>query len=288
MDSILKDLELDQVTNNFKNEGVTPTTVLQLSSEELSGLGINRLGDQIRLKEACKKFVEKDTTRYAPSTVRERILQERNHLFSPYRSSASSKKRVRVTHKSTAGRPWTANIYCLSSPFQMTIPTPKEKETLQFAGLGAKKIKFLMDEDEQTLYEKLTSDEIGFPKLKKGGGFELLRCVSNTKDLAPIRSGTFNVKDIRSSLGSPQSKIYVRPIQMPLDTTPIITENVSTLKEKCIHCGEYFLLKELRKHSEEHVPALNYPDSSSSDESSDVVEEERGNILNNFFKYNTR
>ena len=72
---------------------------------------------------------------------------------------------------------------------------------------GLKKIKVYLEDDEQTVIGKITSEtqdaagfSIGFPQLKTCGGFELMRCATNCRDLSII-SCAWNAKDLCSSLG---------------------------------------------------------------------------------------
>ncbi len=72
------------------------------------------------------------------------------------------------------------NIVCLSDRLSVKVPNAHEKQILHAAGLGSKKIKLDMDDDEQTVQDKLTSDEVkdgqtvGFPQLCNCGGFEMM------------------------------------------------------------------------------------------------------------------
>ena len=96
--------------------------------------------------------------------------------------------------------------------------------------------------------KKINNVEIeGFPRLKHGGGFELMQCLPNSRMLRVVNT-TFNVKDIRSHMTGSQCKIYIRLIQTALDTTPIEVKQETQIKEKCQHCGLEFLFCELRKH----------------------------------------
>ena len=68
----------------------------------------------------------------------------------------------------------------MANPFQTRVPTTIEKEVLQSAGLGQKKIQFNSTDTELDVYERLASSDtneegeiIGFLKLGKAGGFEL-------------------------------------------------------------------------------------------------------------------
>ena len=122
------------------------------------------------------------------------------------------------------------------------IPTPQEKQVLQKAGLGLKKIKFSVKDDEVTVNNQLTgtveSDETaGYPQLKNCGGFELLRCIPNCKILEPI-DVVMSAKNLKAAAG--QGKIYIRPIQRSLSVIHLKSEtssfSSSVLKEKCIYC----------------------------------------------------
>ena len=102
--------------------------------------------------------------------------------------------------------------------------------------------------------EKLTSDmpgddghPIGFPQLKEGKGFEIMSCVTNARDLAVINT-SWSVEGLKS-LFTPQTKVYLRPIQMSL-RLKVGQENRLTckLKEKSMSCSKEIPLNELRLH----------------------------------------
>ena len=111
-----------------------------------------------------------------------------------------------------------------------------------------------MKDDEQTVMNKITSDvkddagnNIGFPQLKTCGGYEMMRCAPNCRDLRVINS-SWNAKDLRSNLGGGQGKIYLRPIQKCLSTQPLIQASQSEVKEKCQMCHQEILVRKLRDH----------------------------------------
>ena len=133
--------------------------------------------------------------------------------------------------------------------------TATEKKTLHQAGLGCKKIKLLVDDSEEAVLDKLTSDAkdeygstVGFPQLRTCGGFEMLQCLANCRDLSVIGS-SWSVQDLKSALGG-QATIYLRPIQKSLSTRSIEPKSSgSLLKEKCRWCQRAFLFSELRELS---------------------------------------
>ena len=63
-----------------------------------------------------------------------------------------------------------------------------------------------------------------------------------------VISSNFAAKNLKAKIGGGQGKIYIRPIQKSLSVKPIVKETHSSLKDKCMHCGEEMLLKDLRKH----------------------------------------
>ena len=76
---------------------------------------------------------------------------------------------------------------CLADRQACRVQPSSEKQILQQAGLGVKKIKFFVDENKEEVLEKRTSDmpgddghPIGFPQLKEGKGFEIMSCVTNS------------------------------------------------------------------------------------------------------------
>ena len=122
------------------------------------------------------------------------------------------------------------------------------------AGLGLKKIKLSLTDNEQDVYNKITSSDvdednrsIGFPQLIDCGGFELMTCFANSRDLN-LLSTSLAAKDLKSKFGGSQCKIYIRPIQRNLSTKSLAKENTCMIKEKWKKCGEEFLLRDLRKH----------------------------------------
>ena len=172
--------------------------------------------------------------------------RERQLLFSSHSGKSSRKRNAEGKH-----RPWTMTAVCLSDKNCLKVPTADVKETLQKAGLGCKKIQF---DSEENLMEKICSNErdknndiIGFPQLKKCGGFELLRCEANSRKLRIIDC-PWTVKSLKKFLGT-QTKVYIRPIQMNLSTDAVTEDTVDDeMKEPCLNCGMMVLVKNLRSH----------------------------------------
>ena len=191
--------------------------------------------------------------------------------------SASSKKRRKL---------WNANFVCLASIYGYKVPTSSEKEMLRKAGLGVRKIQLDLEEDEQKVLQRICSDAVndddeeeeklplGYPQLAECGGFELLVCQSNSKDLVVLNC-SLKAKDLKASLGASQSRIYIRPIQKNLSLRPIVKSRTSQRSEKCFHCLEVFPIAMLRSHvlscKSPTTPTLLDDSSSTAEEDDDEV-----------------
>ena len=102
---------------------------------------------------------------YKPPTPRDKSGQTRSDKKRII--SLRSGKPVAIVIKDT----WTHNFVCLSKCVDENTPTCKEKLALAMAGLGEKKIVFRKNGKGCHIHEKLLKT---FPKLKDGGGYELL------------------------------------------------------------------------------------------------------------------
>ena len=259
MESILEQLGLGTLLERFIDEKVDPEVILSMSESSLIRLGVETLGDRIRIKDLCKKFVDEErnsSTANSATSSSQRILEERRKLFQPYNSrrekgSGTSKTSKR---KKTPRRTWTGQFVCLADRQASRVPSSTEKQLLQQAGLGLKKIRFFVDDSEEEVLEKLTSDvpgddglPTGFPQLKEGKGFELMSCVTNSRDLAVVKS-SWSVERLKT-LFTPQTKIYLRPIQKNLRIKGNQDNRLTCkLKEKCMWCSQEIPLNELRTH----------------------------------------
>lgn len=92
------------------------------------------------------------------------------------------------------------------------------------AGIGEKKVSFAnIDYAPEEYCEKLF---LTFPKLRKAGGFEMMRCCSNTRVLETIAPCTLqSPRTMHEHVG--RSKVYIRPIQKDLDITPVVDSRSS-------------------------------------------------------------
>ncbi|KAL5007947.1 hypothetical protein ScPMuIL_013528 [Solemya velum] len=205
------------------------------------------IGDRVRFREALRRLSGNET----PSTGNidepvSTIRRTRERLFQPYNVNRTRRKSRKV-QDGNIGRSWTATFICLADKDSQRVPNSKEKILLQNSGLGLKKISFRTTDTEDDVSMKLQSEITGFPKLKESGGFELLSCVSNCRNLEVLKCH-WNVGSLKSAL-SAQTKIYIRPIQKNLKIDPEVNLPRSiNLKEKCIQCNEEIDVAQLREH----------------------------------------
>lgn len=175
---------------------------------------------------------------------------------------------------------------CLADTYSSRVPSNIEKQQLSKAGLGLRRIQLNLEDSEEEVIEKLSSDElsderdptsfVGFPQLKECGGFELMQCLPNSRDLAVIDSN-LGAKLLKAKLGGSQGKVFIRPIQRSLSKKSICEDILSERKEECLYCKAEFPVRDLRKHLWSHrtLAAINplFDDSSDSDSStgSDIL-----------------
>lgn len=267
MEEILQSLNLGNLSHRFGVERIEPETALAASDQQLIHLGVGTIGDRIRLRDACKKKIAESAS--SSSSQATAVRDERLALFNPRRNSNRTQTRVAARsgaskRKSSRGNAWTPTFICMADSVSCKTPSSIEKQLLFKAGLGVKKIKLDMDDDEQAVISKITSEAknpsgdaaIGFPQLKICGGFEMMRCAPNCRDLTIIDS-SWCAKDLRSNLGGGQGKIYLRPIQKALSTKPLQQQSESAVKEKCYMCNQEVLVRKLREHLWACTDALN-------------------------------
>ena len=141
---------------------------------------------------------------------------------------------------------WKHRFVCLARHDQMRIPTTEnEKDNLFEAGLGEKCIEFAsLDVDGEQFRDILYSS---FPKLPKGGGFQLCRCVPNSRQLEPLTAVVHSSPSLlKERVGN--ARTYIRPLQRDLDM-----DIVSGLPEGVSTCSIYLIIL-VYNDCEIHVP----------------------------------
>ena len=160
------------------------------------------------------------------------------NLFSPYAASTSSslsraQKPSRPPKRGSRPSPyfkpketWTHDCFCLASPRQDQVPFKSRKLELRAAGLGRKKVVFGNKDGAIEVTKKL---EAAYPKLKAGGGFEILRSgMGSSLAFVPPPATGYSVPYLRDQAGLGQALAYLRPLQVELDVSPVSTDTVGT------------------------------------------------------------
>ena len=102
----------------------------------------------------------------------------------------------------------------------MEVPSNGYKTQLSNASLGEKKMTFEKKSSCNYFHEKLLES---YPKLKEGGGYELMRTkfrsTSKLEILQPKGNAGHNVLDLKEMVAS--ARIYVRPLQNDLSLEQI-------------------------------------------------------------------
>lgn len=125
---------------------------------------------------------------------------------------------------------WKHSYFCLSSTSADRVPTSQSgKLVLEEAGLGEKAVTVPdLDCSAEEFCEVLMG---AYPKLRSGGGFELLRCKSKSRDLVLIGHRISNVpRLLKRSVGN--GRIYVRPVQRDL-SLDACEEEVEGVRSAC-------------------------------------------------------
>ena len=96
------------------------------------------------------------------------------------------------------------------------MPGRQDKEELKAAGLGEDRIHIGLRASAEQLHQKCL---VVYPKLENAGGYELLRCLPNSRSLTRLQPSScgHTPESLKKDVG--QARIYIRPLQRDLDTT---------------------------------------------------------------------
>ena len=123
-----------------------------------------------------------------------------------------------TTNPAKRFKTWTHTFVCLQDPEDNESPDAADRAKLLLAGLGEKKINLILHSGPEDFKAALM---IEFPKLKAGGGFELLRIRPQSRelDLIPIPHGGYTVEYLKAVVQN--AKVSVCPIQAALDISAV-------------------------------------------------------------------
>ena len=132
---------------------------------------------------------------------------------------------------------WAHNFFCLADSNAVTVPTGKvAKKKLSDAGLGEKRLQVSVNASAIDLHRAITT---AFPKLEDCGGYTLLKCIPNSRNLQVLEPYTSHTpKSLRDVVG--QSRIYIRPLQKSISLDVLPLDSNSADLEVC-YCQECIL-----------------------------------------------
>ena len=192
---------------------------ISASSSSSSEATYSKRSNSSRAVSACGQALD------ALTHLRQMRLGERRANFQPYQPSTSNpgKRRASIcetsvgapskTVKVSKPSPWSHKFVCLSSTTASKVPTSAEKCLLSSVGLGEKVIKFhsmevMLDEFQDII-------KFNYPKLEESGGFDLLKCRANSRELEEFSyMVTYPLPRIQHN--APNGRIYIRPLQKDL------------------------------------------------------------------------
>ncbi|KAK3581809.1 hypothetical protein CHS0354_028816 [Potamilus streckersoni] len=231
--------------------------VYKMSNQQIAADLLRRASDA--LSSATTVPCAASTTGFSTPRPVSEINENLRNIFAPYsqpRNAARFPNPRRGNGRGRAMEPvsyWTHRFCLLASTSGDSVPTRDERKRLYDAGLGDKKINFCKDSDPAYFRTKL---EESFPKLKSGGGFELLRSgISSRVFLERIRMphGGYTSAYLADESNLGQAVCYIRPIQRDLDLSAITDcqeVQVDAQKEECLTCGQMIAVGMLRKHDD--------------------------------------
>ena len=138
------------------------------------------------------------------------MFEEHRNVF---RSPTRHQRVFNPYSRQAAPKLWSHNFLCLASRFTMQVPKTDYKQLLTRAGLGEKRVSIDLNADADKLQEKLL---IVFPQLYNAGGYDLLRCLPNSRMLSMLQppQGGFTPAYLKQEVGG--ARIYIRPIRQDL------------------------------------------------------------------------
>ncbi len=131
-----------------------------------------------------------------------------SNQYTPSKFSSRKKPKIQT---------WAHTFVCLANVGQDIVPDSNERANLQIAGLGEHKLQLPIDSDSDDIYDELIAI---FPKLRGGGGFELLKTHERSKVLCEIEvpPAGYTVAYLKAVLHN--AKAFVRPLQRDLSLEP--------------------------------------------------------------------
>lgn len=149
------------------------------------------------------------------------VLKGMRRGISNKRKPKSHIERLFPQCKKRKGTTWKHRFVCLAYHDQEKIPTTDvEKDDLFKAGLGEKVLEFPDMDISREVFNEVLLEE--YPKLSEGGGFELCKCLPNSRKLERLSDTVqFSPGMIKERVGN--ARTYIRPLQRDLCLDEVLT-----------------------------------------------------------------
>jgi len=160
-------------TGSFRQQAITTANLLLEAAERLE-VSLRRGGSENRGAESSSGVVERPASASSGAMELRRLF---NWTSSGSRRTGE-KRKAGQTSSTNKGKKrkrsvtWTHTYICLAHPDDDTAPTSMERAALKLAGLGEKRFPVDATCTSQEFYDEIL---IQFPKIRDGGGYELLR-----------------------------------------------------------------------------------------------------------------
>ena len=150
------------------------------------------------------------------STSYDRMMRTVRTFRSQFGDEATRQQRLNFAlyKDKDKNKSWTVKFVCLASKDAKRVPaTAAERELLVAASLREKRVLIPNTNCSWSDFRALIVS--AFPSLNDSGGFEFLRCISNTKDLEVIRLSVAQSPKLLSKM-IVNGRVFIRPIQRDL------------------------------------------------------------------------
>ncbi|XP_074656889.1 uncharacterized protein LOC141910074 isoform X1 [Tubulanus polymorphus] len=236
--------------------GNLPTTAVVIKTEPPGGEGEDHAGDfidemfysdnaNLRIADPSDSDFTTAEQNSFPSTSTGGATVSLNYSQNTSPGSTTAVLRKRPKNRDKIKRTLTRAVVCLAETDALLIPDRDELARLLASGLGLRKITFNANGSKQDLSDKLYEE---YPKLKRGGGFEILNPEKNSRTILKV----VHVGAIECSrLGEVSaSKFYVRPLQVDLSRVVDVQTPHSGGTIACVRCRRRFKINDIRSHRE--------------------------------------
>ncbi|XP_066931338.1 uncharacterized protein [Clytia hemisphaerica] len=228
-ESILANLaNIENQIGQVKQQLGTPSTTLTTSSGTCSMLNNTASFTQV----SNVTIPERSSNTMSPiplydQSQRDKVQEQMKHLF-PQISNDRKRKRNNLADGLNSNPfvkdSFTREYTCLPLVTSVTTPSSQMAMTLEYAGLGKKKITLPSNANHAEVVANIHS---AYPRLKECGFFTMHKAKrgGNCQPLQDMNLDSYDVNSLRKKFKS-KSLIYLRPLQKNLDLSLVTKEEI--------------------------------------------------------------